>query len=160
MKKSFMFFILLIMGVLIVGCSNDTSDSSAPTPTKKVETKTVQKPALVFFFTGVSYGESNSQLVELQKHKKLFSKFPGDIYAVSRASKEKHKQLKNELQLDFKLVSDPELKMMEKVKLVNKNGFAIFDKNGKVIYTEQIYAFGEEAEGIIYFAMQQVDDKK
>ena len=160
MKKSFMLLVFLMMGILLVGCSNDASDS---TPAKKVDESKVatdKKPALVFFFTGVRNEGSRTQLVELQKHKKLFSKFPGAIYVVSSATDEQHKKLKNELQLDFKLVSDSKSKMIEKVKLVNKLGFAIFDKSGKVIYTEEVYTFGEEAEGIIYFAMQQVDDKK
>ena len=169
MKKSFMFLVLLMMGVMLVGCSNDSTDSSVPPANKKADEGKAdkdKKPALVFFFNEVNSDVSKSQLVELQKNKKLFSKFHGDIYAVSRATKEQHNQLKKELQLDFTLVSDPELKISKKAKLVDKsahqslNGYAIFDKKGNVIYKEEVNTFGEEAEGIIYFALQQIDDKK
>ena len=160
MKKTLMLVLVILLGALLFGCSANKEESVQKESKKETTIGKKDTPDLVFFFTGISYEESKVQLIALQKNKKFFSEFPGDIYVVSRATNEQHKKLKKELKLDFKLVSDPELKMIEKVKLANKNGYAILDKNGDVIYTEEVNTFGEEAEGIIYFALQEVDTKK
>lgn len=98
----------------------------------------------------------------MQSKKELFSKFPGDVFAVSTASVEQHKKLKEQLGLDYPLVSDKDFLLIKKADLVNPSepqslrGFAILDKKGNVIHSQEIDPFGEEAPGIISFAVKKI----
>jgi alkyl hydroperoxide reductase subunit AhpC len=66
--------------------------------------------------------------------------------------------LKEELELDYPLISDEDLDLIRKVNLVDPQapkslrGFAVLDKDGKVLHSQELDPFGEEAEGIFPFA--------
>lgn len=53
MKKSFLFGMLLILGVFIIGCSNDDALTLSDDQGNKISLENRDNPALVFFFTGV-----------------------------------------------------------------------------------------------------------
>ncbi|MCM3764576.1 peroxiredoxin family protein [Neobacillus niacini] len=99
----------------------------------------------------------------MQKNTNLFSSFPGDIYAISADTLEHHKQLKKELNLDFPVLSDESLQMIEKAGLKDPEeptksmrGFVILDNKGEVIEAQQIDPFGEAAADIISYAAEKV----
>jgi alkyl hydroperoxide reductase subunit AhpC len=66
--------------------------------------------------------------------------------------------------LDYPLVSDEDLDLILKVKLVDKSapkslrGFAVLDKAGNVLHSEEVNPFGEEAENIISFAAEKINN--
>jgi peroxiredoxin len=88
--------------------------------------------------------------------------FPGKIYGLSTDTVKAHKKLKEELGLDFPLLSDEKLDFIQKAKMKNPNehkslrGFAIVDKEGKILHAEEVNPFGEEIEGIITFAKEKL----
>lgn len=153
-----LFLIMVIMAV-IVGCSNNKAllDDNG----KEVSLENKDNPTLIFFFTGNTWDYCKSQLVELQKNKELFANFPGDVYALSASAPEDHKELKKELGLDFTLLSDKYLTLIEEAKLKDPGelksvrGFAILDKDGKVIDSKQIDPFGDQVAEIITFATEK-----
>ncbi len=53
MQKKFLLGLLLMLGVFIVGCSNDGPITLVDDQDKEVAFENREKPALVFFFTGV-----------------------------------------------------------------------------------------------------------
>ena len=164
MRKSFLFVLLIMVGALIAGCSNDGPITLVDEQGKDVVFENMERPALVFFFSGVQWDYCKSQLVELQKKKELFSQFPGDIYAVSVATVREHKNYKEKLGLDYPLLSDENLDLIRKVELVDPNspkskrGFAVLDKNGKVLHAEEVDPFGDNAEEVIKFAVQKLEE--
>lgn len=186
MKKVYRIVLLLWLSALIVGCSNSPKESVQDEESTQKETVQIEPtvkeeqaekakvendntPALVFFFTGISWDYCQSQLVELQKNKELFSQFPGEVYAVSTSSDEEHNQLKTQLKLDYPLVSDPEFEIIGKVNLIDTHdthepqslrGFAVMDEAGNVIHSQEIDPFGEEAAGIISFAAEKLPAKQ
>lgn len=70
--------------------------------------------------------------------------------------------MKEELDLDYPLVSDEDLELIRKAEMVDKSapkslrGFAVLDKAGNVLHSEVVDPFGNEAEGIISFAAEQI----
>jgi peroxiredoxin len=88
--------------------------------------------------------------------------FPGKVYGLSTDSVKEHKKLKEELGLDFPLLSDEKLDFVQKAKMKNPNehkslrGFAVVDKEGKILHAEEVNPFGEEIEGIITFAKEKL----
>jgi peroxiredoxin len=78
------------------------------------------------------------------------------------ASVKDHKELKDELGLDYPLVSDEDLDLIRKVEMVDKSapkslrGFAVLDKDGNVLHSEVIDPFGDNAEEIISFAAEKL----
>ncbi|CAM3843005.1 Alkyl hydroperoxide reductase subunit C/ Thiol specific antioxidant domain-containing protein [Mesobacillus zeae] len=74
--------------------------------------------------------------------------------------------MKDELGLDYPVLSDEDLKLIRKVELVDPQfpkalrGFAVLDKNGKVLHSEEIDPFGEQASAIFEFASKKVADGK
>ena len=186
MKKVYRIFLLLLIAALIVGCSNSTKESVQDAESTQEETVQIEPPvkeeqaekakienlstpALLFFFTGVSWDYCQSQLVELQKNKELFSQFPGEIYAVSTSSEEEHNQLKTQLKLDYQLVSDPDFEIIGKANLKDTHdshepqslrGFAVIDETGNIIHSQEVDPFGEEAAGIIPFAAEKLSAKQ
>ncbi|RSD29042.1 redoxin domain-containing protein [Mesobacillus subterraneus] len=105
-------------------------------------------------------------MVELQNKKELFSQFPGNVYAVSASSVDEHKAMKEELGLEYPVISDKNLKLIRKVELldpeapISVRGFAVLDKDGKVLHSQQIDTFGLEAEGIIPYAADIANGKQ
>jgi peroxiredoxin len=97
----------------------------------------------------------------LQQNKNLFANFTGDIYALSADSVEKHKALKEELGLDFPVLSDKYLKVIEEAGLKEPGqpkslrGFAIFNPNGELIESKQIDPFGDNVADIISYAAEK-----
>ncbi len=98
----------------------------------------------------------------MQNNKELFADFPGDIYALSAASPEDHKEMKKELGLDYTLLSDKYLTLIDKAKMKDPSGpksvrgFAILDKTGKVLESQQLDPFGDQVGDIIPYAAQKV----
>ncbi|MCM3666282.1 peroxiredoxin family protein [Mesobacillus subterraneus] len=94
----------------------------------------------------------------MQNRKELFSQFPGNVYAVSNSSVDEHKALKEELGLEYPVISDKDMKLIRKVKMLDPEapkavrGFAVLDKDGKVLHSQELDPFGLEAEGIIPYA--------
>lgn len=88
------------------------------------------------------------------------------MYGVSVSSVKQHKNLKAELGLDYTIISDEDLDLIRKVELVDPQapkslrGFAVLDKEGNVLHSEEIDPFGEEAEGIISFAASKLTEQK
>jgi alkyl hydroperoxide reductase subunit AhpC len=66
--------------------------------------------------------------------------------------------MKEELGLEYPVISDKNLKLIKKVNLldpespISVRGFAVLDKDGTVLHSQQIDTFGVEAEGIIPYA--------
>jgi peroxiredoxin len=91
--------------------------------------------------------------------------FPGDVYALSASSPEIHKELMKELDLDFPILSDKYLTLIQKVKLKDPKenkavrGFAILDKDGNVIDSQQFDPFGEQISEIIQYASEKVNQQ-
>jgi peroxiredoxin len=102
----------------------------------------------------------------LQNKKDLFNQFPGNVYAVSVDSVGDHKDLKEDLGLDYPVLSDEDLILIRKVELVDPKapkslrGFAVLDKEGNVLHSEEVNPFGENAEEVIKFAVQKLEEKK
>lgn len=75
---------------------------------------------------------------------------------------EDHKKLKKELGLDFTILSDKYLTVIEQAKLKDPaepkavRGFAILNKEGKVIESQQLDPFGEQVSEIISYASEKV----
>ncbi len=88
--------------------------------------------------------------------------FPGKVYGLSTATVKEHKKLKEELGLDFPLLSDEKLVFIQKAKMKNPSehkslrGFAIVDKAGNILHAEEVNPFGEEVESIITFATEKL----
>jgi peroxiredoxin len=105
------------------------------------------------------------QLVELQKNKALLDDFPGDVYALSASSPEIHTDLKKELGVDLPILSDKYLTLIEKANLKDPKerkamrGFAILDKDGKVIDSQQFDPFGEQISEIIQNATEKISQQ-
>ncbi len=84
---------------------------------------------------------------------------------MSVSSVKEHKDLKEKLGLDYPVVSDEDLELIRKAKLVDPQapksvrGFAVLDKDGKVLHSQQLDPFGEEAAGIIPYAADIVNGK-
>lgn len=74
--------------------------------------------------------------------------------------------MKEELGLDFPVISDENLKLIRKVNLLDPEapkavrGFAVLDKSGKVLHSQQLDPFGEEAEGLIPYAADIASGKQ
>ena len=74
--------------------------------------------------------------------------------------------MKDELGVDYPIVSDEDLDLIRKAKLVDPQapksvrGFAVLDKDGNVLHSQEIDPFGEEAEGIITYAAEMVNGEK
>jgi peroxiredoxin len=74
------------------------------------------------------------------------------------SSVKEHKAMVGELGLDYPVLSDKDLNLIQKVQLVDPQapkavrGFAVLDKDGKVLHSQQLDTFGVEAEGIISYA--------
>ncbi|MCM3575729.1 peroxiredoxin family protein [Mesobacillus subterraneus] len=102
----------------------------------------------------------------MQNRKESFSQFPGNIYAVSASSVKEHKAMKEELGLEYPVISDKDLKLIKKVNLldpespISVRGFAVLDKDGTVLHSQQIDTFGTEAEGIIPYAADIANGEK
>jgi len=66
--------------------------------------------------------------------------------------------MKEELGLSYPVISDKDLELIRKVKLLDPEapksvrGFAVIAKDGEVLHSQQIDTFGVEAEGIIPYA--------
>lgn len=158
---------LVILTLIAAGCSSDADKKALKDEQGKVVALDHKNsPSLVFFFTGNGWDYCKSQLVELQKNKKLFANFPGDVYALSADPVENHKKLKEELGLQYPLLSDYYLQVIEKAGLKDPEapkalrGFAILDPDGKVIEAYQVDPFGEEAANIISYASDKVKQAK
>lgn len=161
-NQKYLVALLLTMAFMVVmaGCSSNKAllDDNG----KEVSLENKDNPTLIFFFTGNTWDYCKSQLVELQKNKELFANFPGDVYALSASAPEDHKELKKELGLDYTLLSDKYLTLIEEAKLKDPaeqkslRGFAILDKDGKVIDSQQIDPFGDQVAEIITFAAEKV----
>ena len=170
MRKFFFMIMILMVGAFISGCSDENSSSSGLTlpdeQGNEISFENMEQPALVFFFTGIGWDYCKSQLVELQNRNELFSQFPGNVYALSIDSVKQHKKLKDELGVDYPIVSDEDLDLIRKAKLVDPQapksvrGFAVLDKDGNVLHSQEIDPFGEEAEGIITYAAEMVNGEK
>lgn len=168
MRKLFFLIMLVVVSGIMSGCSEDGSSSLALPDDQgnEIAFEAMDQPALVFFFTGNQWDYCKSQLVELQNQKDLFSQFPGNVYAVSVSSVKEHKKLKEELELDYPLITDEDLDLIRKVKLVDPKapkslrGFAVLDKEGKVLHSQELNPFGEEAEEIFPFAADLANGKQ
>ncbi|MCM3693409.1 peroxiredoxin family protein [Neobacillus niacini] len=94
----------------------------------------------------------------------MFVGFPGDIYALSADSVEKHKELKAELGVEFPILADKYLKVIEEAGLKDPTepkslrGFAILNSKGEIIEAQQLDPFGEELANIISYASQKVSN--
>jgi peroxiredoxin len=92
----------------------------------------------------------------------LFIGFPGDIYALSSDTVDHHKELKTELGLEYPLISDKYLKLIEEAGLKDPSepkslrGFAILNSKGEIIEAQQLDPFGEELANIISYAAEKV----
>jgi len=70
--------------------------------------------------------------------------------------------MKEELGLDYTLLSDKYLTLIEKAKLKDPSGpkslrgFAILDKDGKILESQQLDPFGDQVGDIIPYAAQKV----
>ena len=53
MRKSLLLVMMIMLGAFIAGCSNDGPITLLDTENKEVVFEKMDKPALVFFFTGV-----------------------------------------------------------------------------------------------------------
>lgn len=151
---------MIVFLVMMAGCSSNNpllNDDG-----KKVSLGNKDVPTLVFFFTGNTWDYCKSQLVELQKNKNLFADFPGDVYALSASPPKDNKGLKKELGLNFTILSDQNFTLIEKAKLKDPSepkavrGFAILDKEGNVIESQEFDPFGEQASEIISYAAKKV----
>lgn len=77
-----------------------------------------------------------------------------------------HKELKDELGLDYPLISDEDLVLIRKAEMVDKSapkslrGFAVLDKAGNVLHSQVVDPFGDEAESIISFAAEEIANQK
>ena len=66
--------------------------------------------------------------------------------------------MKKELGLEYPVISDKDMKLIRKVKMLDPEapksvrGFADLDKDGKVLHSQELDTFGVEAEGIIPYA--------
>jgi alkyl hydroperoxide reductase subunit AhpC len=66
--------------------------------------------------------------------------------------------LKEELGLEYPVISDEDMKLIRKVKMLDPEapkavrGFAVLDNDGKVLHSQELDPFGLEAEGIIPYA--------
>ena len=84
------------------------------------------------------------------------------MYAVSVESVKNHKKLKEELDLDYPVLSDEDLDLIRKVELVDPKtpkslrGFAVLDKDGNVLHSEEVNPFGDNAEEVITFAVEKL----
>lgn len=73
--------------------------------------------------------------------------------------------MKEDLGLDYPVISDEDLKLIKKVNLLNPEspmalrGFAVLDKEGTVLHSQEIDTFGVEAEGIIPYAADIANGK-
>ncbi len=73
--------------------------------------------------------------------------------------------MKEDLGLDYPVISDQDLKLIKKVNLLNPEspmalrGFAVLDKEGTVLHSQEIDTFGVEAEGIIPYAADIANGK-
>ncbi len=74
--------------------------------------------------------------------------------------------MKEKLDLDFPLVTDEDLDLIRKANLVDKSapkslrGFAVIDKAGNILHSQEVNPFGEEAENIISFAAEKINNPK
>jgi len=164
-KRNYLMIILslMIFTIIVTGCSPDENEKALKDDKGNiVALDNKEKPTLLFLFTGNSWDYCKSQLVELQKNKELFAGFPGDIYALSADSVEHHKELKAELGLDYPILSDKYLQMIEKADLKDPSGpkslrgFVILDKKGNIIESRQFDPFGDEAANIISYAAEKL----
>lgn len=164
-KKKHFILILSLMMLVIIGAGCTPSEEKSALKDEQgnsVILDNKEKPTLVFFFTGIGWDYCKSQLVELQKNINLFGGFPGDIYALSADPVEKHKELKTELGLEFPILSDKYLKLIEEAGLKDPSepkslrGFAILNSKGEIIGAQQLDPFGEELSNIISYAVEKV----
>ncbi|SEN62037.1 hypothetical protein SAMN05192533_11620 [Mesobacillus persicus] len=64
--------------------------------------------------------------------------------------------------MDYPLVTDDKLELIRKVELVDPNapkslrGFAVLDKDGNVLSSQEVDPFGTEAANIIKFAAEEI----
>lgn len=90
------------------------------------------------------------QLGELQENLALFDDINADIYAISKESSSDSLALKEGLGLSYSLLSDPNLEVIEYVKMKNSDlsyrGFSILDKNGHYIHHEINDHWGEQIQ--------------
>lgn len=74
--------------------------------------------------------------------------------------------MKDELGLEYPVISDEKLKLIKKTNMLDPEspiavrGFAVLDKDGTVLHSQQIDTFGIEAEGIISYAADIAKGKK
>ncbi|CAM3805383.1 Alkyl hydroperoxide reductase subunit C/ Thiol specific antioxidant domain-containing protein [Mesobacillus thioparans] len=74
--------------------------------------------------------------------------------------------MKEELGLEYPVISDKDLKLIKKVNLLDPEspiavrGFAVLDKDGTVLHSQEIDTFGIEADGIIPYAADIAKGKK
>lgn len=79
---------------------------------------------------------------------------------MSVSTERDHKNLKKQLNLDYPLVSDDKLELIRKVELVDPNapkslrGFAVLDKDGNVLHSQELDPFGNEAANIFSYAAE------
>ncbi len=81
---------------------------------------------------------------------------------MSASSPEDHKEMKEDLGLDYTLLSDKYLVLIEKAELKDPSGpkslrgFAILDKEGNVLESQQLDPFGDQIAEIIPYAASKV----
>lgn len=74
--------------------------------------------------------------------------------------------MKSELGLDYPVISDEKLKLIKKTNMLDPEapiavrGFAVLDKDGTVLHSQEIDTFGIEAEGIIPYAADIANGEK
>ncbi|WP_227522074.1 peroxiredoxin family protein [Bacillus solitudinis] len=90
------------------------------------------------------------QLVQLQEHLALFDDLDVDVYAISKELPEDHKELSEHFGFTYTFLSDPELEVIEYVKMRNDalsfRGYSILDKSGQYLHHEVNDSWGVEIE--------------
>ncbi|OLS33950.1 hypothetical protein BTR25_23400 [Bacillus sp. MRMR6] len=92
----------------------------------------------------------------------MFAEFPGNIYALSSDTVKHHQELKEELGLEFTILSDEKLKLIQEAGMKDPQahkslrGFAILDKDGKIIAAQEVNPFGIEMANIITYANEKL----
>ncbi len=73
--------------------------------------------------------------------------------------------MKEELGLEYPVISDEKLKLIKKTNMLDPEapiavrGFAVLDKDGTVLHSQEIDTFGIEVEGIIPYAADIANGK-
>lgn len=84
---------------------------------------------------------------------------------MSVSSVKEHKKLKEKLDITYPIISDEDLKLIRKAKMVDPNapksvrGFAVLDKEGNVLHSQELNPFGNEAAGILQYATDIVNQE-